>query len=836
MIFSNYSKPAWWRSGSFMAAGLAGSPGDLFSQKRAGGKGVFTFLMVMAGLLAVRQNVTAQTNYDNTTSGAITDNGCSSNSNLTRTFTVTGNTQVTDVNLGINITHANRGDITVKLTSPAGSTVSLVLPANDANDNYDVLLDSDVATALNDGSNDDVAAPLYDRSAKPSNSLDAFDGQAAAGTWTLTICDDIAGFTGTFNSARLQLTTVASSGASCTNYSIFALNYTNSTISRFNDAGTYINSPIASGLSNPNGAYQLNTGEVLICNGGNNTVLKYNPYTGASLGTFISAAAGGLQFPEQIKRGPDGYLYITAQTNSVVKKFDYTTGALIGGFTCGSAQGVDKPIGLAFIGTDMYVSNSSTTAGATNQIRKYNYSTGAYVSTLYTYPSGEIPRGMDTGTDGNLYVVVKTSTGARIDKFTMPAGVRTTFVTMDSGSGPYAGIKWGPDGELYIADYLENEVQRYSALGIQDLAISTNLSGPHFVVFVGCSALATNFLISSSGCTLPTGGVQTTVTGGVPPYSYLWSNGATTKDISLLSPGTYTLTVTDWSGVTSISSAVIADNNITSITQSNVVCSDNGTPHNKNDDYYTADITVAFNGKPSSGYLNLSGAATATIPVTATTTNTSHTFTGVQVPANGTAQSITATWSAQVTCTLTSAMTPVAACSSCPLGANAGADATICSGAGTTIGSASVVGYTYAWSPTTGLSSSTVSNPTASPTATTTYTVTVSNSLGCTQTDVVIVTVNPTPTASASSNSPCLPGTVSLKGGASGANPPYSYSWTGPLNYTSSNKNPSFTAYSTAYAGTYSVVATSSNGCSSAAAATTVSFSSTPANPGTINY
>lgn len=48
--------------------------------------------------------------------------------------------------------------------------------------------------------------------------------------------------------------------------------------------------------------------------------------------------------------------------------------------------------------------------------------------------------------------------------------------------------------------------------------------------------------------------------------------------------------------------------------------------------------------------------------------------------------------------------------------------------------------YTYSWSPSTGLSSATVANPTASPTATTTYTVTVTDSLSTTATASVVVT------------------------------------------------------------------------------------------------
>jgi gliding motility-associated-like protein len=82
-----------------------------------------------------------------------------------------------------------------------------------------------------------------------------------------------------------------------------------------------------------------------------------------------------------------------------------------------------------------------------------------------------------------------------------------------------------------------------------------------------------------------------------------------------------------------------------------------------------------------------------------------------------------------------------------------GANVAFCAGGSGRLGAAPVAGYTYSWSPNTGLSSTTAANPTVTLTNTTgapitqTYTLTATNATGCVNTATVTVTVSPIPVA-----------------------------------------------------------------------------------------
>ncbi len=81
-------------------------------------------------------------------------------------------------------------------------------------------------------------------------------------------------------------------------------------------------------------------------------------------------------------------------------------------------------------------------------------------------------------------------------------------------------------------------------------------------------------------CDAPNGSIQTLITGGVTPYSYLWDTGATTANLNNVIGGNYTLTVTDANGcISAVQDSVNSTSNISIVVYpSDVLCNgdDNG--------------------------------------------------------------------------------------------------------------------------------------------------------------------------------------------------------------------------------------------------------------------
>jgi gliding motility-associated-like protein len=153
--------------------------------------------------------------------------------------------------------------------------------------------------------------------------------------------------------------------------------------------------------------------------------------------------------------------------------------------------------------------------------------------------------------------------------------------------------------------------------------------------------------------------------------------------------------------------------------------------------------------------------------------------------------------------------------------ASVGSNAPLCEGQTLFLTASSVAGATYSWTGPNSFTSS-IQNPTIAPTTSLSngvYSVNITVG-GCTSRDTTInVIVNPLPSVSvtAGSNAPlCIGQTLSLTATSIvGA----SYSWSGPLSFTSSVQNPTIGSVPLAASGVYSVSITVA-GCSASSAST----------------
>lgn len=285
-------------------------------------------------------------------------------------------------------------------------------------------------------------------------------------------------------------------------------------------------------------------------------------------------------------------------------------------------------------------------------------------------------------------------------------------------------------------------------------------------------------------CRQDVGNVTLTVSGGTPDYTFLWSNGSTTQNLSDVAPDTYTVEITDFNGCTLEVTATVVQPapplqsqitfvqtscpGVTPLIGTLSVSASGGTP-----DYQYA-------------WSNNTSAPTQTDVPLGTYTVTITDAAGCTRVDNNISTQLIPNWD------VTGIVKPV----SCPGGKDGAITLTVSGASG---------GYSFAWS--NGSTTQNLADLSAG-----TYTLTITDSRGCT-TSTAFVVGQPQnfSTATFVENVSCpdrADGSIELF--VSGGTPPYTYAW------SNSSTTPNIGDLT---AGTYTCTITDANGCTITAVA-----------------
>ena len=415
----------------------------------------------------------------------------------------------------------------------------------------------------------------------------------------------------------------------------------------------------------------------------------------------------------------------------------------------------------------------------------YNWSNGATTQNISNLTSGTYTV---TVTDANGCVETLTQS------LSQPAGALSAYLAAQQNVNCFGGSDANIDMEVMSGTppytYLWN-----TGDVTQDL---TNVPAGTYTVTVtdanGCTELLTTTVIQPAGALnanisstqnigcygASTGSINVLVSMGTSPYTYQWSNGATTQSLSNIPAGTYTVTVTDYQGCTETLSATLTQPqgalNATIQSIGNADCRGNS----------SGSVTISVTqGTAPYTYQWSNGATTQNLSGV-----NSGTYTVTVTDANGCTQTLTATVTqpaGSLSANLQSSQNV-----SCYGGANGSITINVSQG---------TAPYTYQWS--NGANTQNISGLSAG-----TYTVTVTDANGCIET----LSANITEPQGALSVSLQSSQNISCFGGNNGSiqltvnagTAPYTYNW---------NNGATTQNLSNLTAGTYSVMVTDANGC-----------------------
>ena len=476
-------------------------------------------LCVIALFPATTAAAQTVTTYSNSSTIAIPDNACPATVN--RTFSVGTSYLVSDVEIGVLLDHSYRRDLEISLTSPSGTVVTLMDYVGGSANNLNVKFDDEATGgSIASHSSNDPLTPVYNSTKVPQNSLSAFDGENAQGTWTLKICDQQGVDTGSFRRADLyiaqlppfaDLSLTNSFGATSANSGKYTLSVTNAPDSALTATGVTVNASLPAGV-NLTGTSGTGTYSGGIWTLG--TAIAPGQTVSIELNVTITATYGTLTHIAQI-RSSSAYDFDSTPNNGISSEDDYASVSFTAG---GRLPGYIPPLtSVCSLGNQLNFSWASPTNWSSGSLSQ-NYSLAGLGN--ITFSVTQPPNGF---TNGTPEITTANSGGG-------PDGTRALYFYMNNGNENHVSSTTftlptavpGLQFKIFDIDYAANQfTDKVTITGSYNGAtVMPTLSNNTANYVSGNSVIGDG----ASGATDPYGNVVVTFTSPVDSVTVVYGN------------------------------------------------------------------------------------------------------------------------------------------------------------------------------------------------------------------------------------------------------------------------------------------------------------------------
>lgn len=184
---------------------------------------------------------------------------------------------------------------------------------------------------------------------------------------------------------------------------------------------------------------------------------------------------------------------------------------------------------------------------------------GAGTHTLMVYDAAGCSRSFTQTLAVDTSNLVKVSSSTVDPAGCMGSASGSISITVEGGTSPYRYAWSNGDTTQNIKDLSPGS---YSLIITDASGCSNDFHATVGVDTTGGIRIIADQIVDAVCEGSLTGSITLSVSGGTPPYHYLWSNGALSKDLSFVAPGIYEVRVTDAKGCSATLSATVGVHNI----------------------------------------------------------------------------------------------------------------------------------------------------------------------------------------------------------------------------------------------------------------------------------